>query len=114
MQISFSWPHVESTGKMDEIRPRGNSPPYIHEHGAVKVEALKATTDAQICGYFSDNPGKHLRIWLGHRVRPANCCHSLLERLQGRLRFIIHLQHSQRRQVMGLLRRDKLLHPRYM
>ncbi|KAL5586008.1 hypothetical protein FOBRF1_015878 [Fusarium oxysporum] len=54
--FSFSWPHVESTGKMDEIRPRGNSPPYIHEPDAVQVEALKATTDAHICGYFSENP----------------------------------------------------------
>jgi hypothetical protein len=89
---------------MDEIRPWGNNLPYIHESDAVQVEAREATTDIQICGYFSNNPGKHLRIWLGHRVRSANCCHPPLERLHGRLRFIIHLQHSQRRQVMGLLR----------
>ncbi|KAF4441422.1 dual specificity catalytic domain containing [Fusarium acutatum] len=44
-----------STGKMDEIRPRENGPTHIHEPEAVQVEALKATTDAQICGYFSVN-----------------------------------------------------------
>ncbi|KAF4450001.1 hypothetical protein F53441_6785 [Fusarium austroafricanum] len=43
---------------MDEIRTRGNSPPHMHEPDAVQVEALEATTDAQICGYFSDNPDR--------------------------------------------------------
>ncbi|OBS22706.1 hypothetical protein FPOA_09038 [Fusarium poae] len=29
---------------------------------------MEATTNAQICGYFSNNAGKHLQIWLGHRL----------------------------------------------
>ncbi|KAH7250870.1 hypothetical protein BKA59DRAFT_122726 [Fusarium tricinctum] len=41
---------------MDEIRPWGNNPPYIHESDAVQVEAREATTNIQICGYFSNNP----------------------------------------------------------
>ncbi|RFN48865.1 hypothetical protein FIE12Z_6920 [Fusarium flagelliforme] len=40
---------------MDEIRRRTNSPPYIHEHDTVQMEALVATTDP-ICGYFAENP----------------------------------------------------------
>ncbi|CAG7558812.1 unnamed protein product [Fusarium equiseti] len=47
--------YVVITGKMDEIRRRTKSPPYIHEHDTVQVAALETTTDP-ICGYFSDNP----------------------------------------------------------
>ncbi|CAJ0555018.1 Ff.00g135310.m01.CDS01 [Fusarium sp. VM40] len=41
---------------MDEIRQWENILPYTHEPDAVQVEARKATTDIQICGYFSNNP----------------------------------------------------------
>ncbi|RBA21768.1 hypothetical protein FPRO05_00117 [Fusarium proliferatum] len=43
-------------GKMEGLRPRGNSPIHMHEPDAVRGKALKDTTDAQICGFFSDNP----------------------------------------------------------
>ncbi|KAI7759819.1 hypothetical protein LZL87_009142 [Fusarium oxysporum] len=79
VEFCFSWLHVESTSKMDEIRPRGNSPPYIHEPDAVQVEALKATTDAQICGYFSDNPDRltaAIHYWKDYKAgcaSPSTC-----------------------------------------
>ncbi|KAF4494309.1 dual specificity catalytic domain containing [Fusarium agapanthi] len=44
-----------STGKMDELRPWENSPTHMPEADAAQAEALKATTNAHICGYFSEN-----------------------------------------------------------
>ncbi|KAF5670467.1 hypothetical protein FDENT_11226 [Fusarium denticulatum] len=60
---------------MEEVQSRGNSPTHIYELDTGQVDALKATTNAQICGYFSVNSSKHLRTSPGHNIRPANCCH---------------------------------------
>ncbi|KAF5603833.1 LRR receptor-like serine threonine kinase [Fusarium subglutinans] len=40
---------------MDDVRSRGISPTHIREPDTVQVEAVEATTNAQICGYFSHN-----------------------------------------------------------
>ncbi|KAF4945622.1 hypothetical protein FGADI_11803 [Fusarium gaditjirri] len=68
-----------ASGEMDEIRQRGNSRAYTYQPDAVQVEALKATTDAQICGYFSDNPDgltAFIHYWKDYKAgcaSPSTC-----------------------------------------